>query len=128
MSFVWGLGVLGYAKQGRKIAVSPIAALPVKTRFHEVGHVMLGPVDEGDIAGINVMAQRQAGFPVDHIAQTHMAKMVPVLVVMAALRRGIASIGAGNEGVKVGGVISQQAAAEKLLPFHRPSLARFRHE
>jgi len=40
----------GYAKRGRKIAVSPIAALPVKTLFHEVGHVMLGHIEEGDLA------------------------------------------------------------------------------
>ena len=40
----------GYAKRGRKIAVSPIAALPVKTLFHEAGHVMLGHIDEGDLA------------------------------------------------------------------------------
>ena len=40
----------GHAKRGRKIAVSPIAALPVKTLFHEAGHVMLGHIDEGDLA------------------------------------------------------------------------------
>jgi hypothetical protein len=40
----------GYAKRGRKIAVSPIAALPVKTLFHELGHIMLGHTDEGDLA------------------------------------------------------------------------------
>jgi antirestriction protein ArdC len=40
----------GYAKRGRKIAVSPIAALPVKTLFHELGHVMLAHTDEGDLA------------------------------------------------------------------------------
>jgi hypothetical protein len=40
----------GYAKRGRKIAVSPIAALPVKTLFHEAGHVMLGHIEEGDLA------------------------------------------------------------------------------
>jgi antirestriction protein ArdC len=40
----------GYAKRGRKIAVSPIAALPMKTLFHETGHVVLGHVDEGDLA------------------------------------------------------------------------------
>jgi antirestriction protein ArdC len=40
----------GYAKRGRKIAVSPIAALRVKTLFHEVGHVMLGHTQEGDLS------------------------------------------------------------------------------
>jgi antirestriction protein ArdC len=40
----------GYAKRGRKIAVSPIAALPVKTLFHELGHIMLGHTDEGDLS------------------------------------------------------------------------------
>jgi antirestriction protein ArdC len=42
----------GYAKRGRKIAVSPIAALPAKTLFHEVGHIMLGHTDEGDLSDI----------------------------------------------------------------------------
>jgi antirestriction protein ArdC len=40
----------GYAKRGRRIAVSPIAALPVKTLFHEVGHVMLGHTVESDLS------------------------------------------------------------------------------
>jgi antirestriction protein ArdC len=40
----------GYAKRGRKIAVSPIAPLALKTLFHEVGHVILGHIDEGDLA------------------------------------------------------------------------------
>jgi antirestriction protein ArdC len=39
----------GYARRGRKIAASPIAALPLKTLFHEIGHVMLGHTDEGDL-------------------------------------------------------------------------------
>jgi len=40
----------GYAKRGRKIAVSPIAALPHKTLFHEIAHVTLGHCDEGDLS------------------------------------------------------------------------------
>ena len=32
---------LGYAR-GRQVAVSPIAPLPMKTLFHEVGHIVLG--------------------------------------------------------------------------------------
>jgi hypothetical protein len=36
----------GYAQQ-RTIAVSPIAALPHKTRFHELAHVVLGHTSEG---------------------------------------------------------------------------------
>jgi hypothetical protein len=39
----------GYARRGRKIAVSPIAALPVKNLFHEVGRVVLGHTGEGDL-------------------------------------------------------------------------------
>jgi antirestriction protein ArdC len=37
----------GYARQ-RSIAVSPVAALPHKTRFHELAHVLLGHTSEGD--------------------------------------------------------------------------------
>ncbi|HYT76454.1 MAG TPA: ArdC-like ssDNA-binding domain-containing protein [Vicinamibacterales bacterium] len=37
----------GYARQ-RTIAVSPVAALPHKTRFHELAHVVLGHTSEAD--------------------------------------------------------------------------------
>jgi N-terminal domain of anti-restriction factor ArdC len=37
----------GFATQ-RAIAVSPVAALPYKTRFHELAHVMLGHTAEAD--------------------------------------------------------------------------------
>jgi antirestriction protein ArdC len=36
----------GYAKAGRKIAVSPLAALPHKTLFHELAHVVLCHCDD----------------------------------------------------------------------------------
>lgn len=39
--------VQGYA-QGRSIAVSPVAAMPHKTTFHELGHVLLGHTDHDD--------------------------------------------------------------------------------
>ena len=39
----------GYARH-RTIAVSPIAALPWKTCFHEIAHVCLGHTSEGDQA------------------------------------------------------------------------------
>jgi antirestriction protein ArdC len=42
--------VQGFAKRGRKVAVSPIAALPQKTLFHELAHVVLGHVEEGDLS------------------------------------------------------------------------------
>jgi antirestriction protein ArdC len=42
--------VQGYAKRGRKIAVSPIAAQPFKTLFHEVAHVCLGHTGDGDLS------------------------------------------------------------------------------
>jgi hypothetical protein len=38
--------VQGYAF-GKSIAVSPVAALPHKTRFHELAHVVLGHTSEG---------------------------------------------------------------------------------
>ena len=40
----------GYARRGRTIAVSPIAALPHKTLFHEVAHVVLGHCTEQDLS------------------------------------------------------------------------------
>jgi hypothetical protein len=39
--------VQGYARQ-RTIAVSPVAAMPHKTRFHELAHVALGHTAEGE--------------------------------------------------------------------------------
>src|SRR5207247_696050 len=41
----------GYARQ-QTIAVSPLAELPDKTRFHELAHVVLGHTFEGD-AGLS---------------------------------------------------------------------------
>jgi antirestriction protein ArdC len=38
--------VQGFARE-RKVAVSPIAALPHKTLFHEIAHVLLGHTTEG---------------------------------------------------------------------------------
>jgi hypothetical protein len=34
---------------GRSIAVSPVAAMPHKTRFHEIAHVVLGHTTEGEL-------------------------------------------------------------------------------
>src|SRR6516162_5855954 len=39
----------GYARRGRKIAVSPVAALPHKTLFHEIAHSLLH-CDQGDMS------------------------------------------------------------------------------
>lgn len=39
--------VQGYAKAGKVIAVSPLAEMPHKTFFHELGHVLLGHCDNG---------------------------------------------------------------------------------
>ena len=36
--------VQGYSI-GRKVAISPIAQIPIKTLFHEMGHVLLGHTD-----------------------------------------------------------------------------------
>jgi antirestriction protein ArdC len=41
--------VQGYARQ-RTIAVSPVAAMPWKTTFHELAHVLLGHTSEGQQA------------------------------------------------------------------------------
>lgn len=32
----------GYATKGRKIAINPLAQLPIKTLFHEIAHIILG--------------------------------------------------------------------------------------
>jgi antirestriction protein ArdC len=40
----------GYATQSRKVAVSPLAALPWKTLFHEVAHIVLGHIGQGGLS------------------------------------------------------------------------------
>ena len=45
--------VQGYARQ-RVIAVSPVAAMPHKTTFHEVAHVLLGHTTEGEQADSDI--------------------------------------------------------------------------
>jgi len=42
--------VQGYAKRGRKIAVSPLAFHPFRTLAHECAHVILGHVGDGDLS------------------------------------------------------------------------------
>lgn len=37
--------VQGFAKAGRQIAINPVAEMPHKTFFHELGHVLLGHCD-----------------------------------------------------------------------------------
>jgi hypothetical protein len=37
--------VQGFARQGRQVAINPVAALPYKTLFHELAHILLGHVD-----------------------------------------------------------------------------------
>ena len=37
----------GYAMPGRRVAVSPVAALPHKTILHEIAHVLLGHLESG---------------------------------------------------------------------------------
>jgi hypothetical protein len=41
--------VQGYAKPGRIVAVSPVALMPHKTLFHELGHVLLGHLEQGNL-------------------------------------------------------------------------------
>lgn len=36
----------GFASENREISINPCAQLPMKTLFHELGHVMLGHVEE----------------------------------------------------------------------------------
>jgi antirestriction protein ArdC len=41
--------VQGFAKK-RQVAINPLAQLPYKTFFHELGHVILGHTTEADFA------------------------------------------------------------------------------
>lgn len=47
VEFAHGDGnVQGYAQAPNKVAISPVAALPHKTLFHELGHLLLGHLDK----------------------------------------------------------------------------------
>lgn len=41
--------IQGYATRARQIAISPLAALPHKTTFHEIAHIALGHTDSEDM-------------------------------------------------------------------------------
>lgn len=47
----------GYATPARTIAVSPIAALPWKTTFHELAHLLLGHIEQDPLSDFEVPAK-----------------------------------------------------------------------
>jgi antirestriction protein ArdC len=47
----------GYAQAGRKVAISPIAALPHKTLFHELGHAVLGHTEEANFSEAEITSR-----------------------------------------------------------------------
>jgi N-terminal domain of anti-restriction factor ArdC len=46
--------VQGYSAPGRKLAVSPVAALPQKTLFHELAHIVLGHCDAAGFSELEI--------------------------------------------------------------------------
>lgn len=42
--------IQGYATKGREVAINPLAALPHKTLFHELAHILLGHVQDKTMA------------------------------------------------------------------------------
>jgi hypothetical protein len=46
--------VQGYAKPGRKFALNPIAAMPHKTLFHELGHIVIGHCDQAGFSELEI--------------------------------------------------------------------------
>lgn len=40
----------GYPAPGKQIAINPVDALPHKTMFHELAHVVLGHTEEGQMS------------------------------------------------------------------------------
>ena len=80
----------------------------------------------GDIARVDVMAKAQAALPVQHVAQAHLAQIMPALLVVPALRQLVAGVGARHLGVEIRGVIGQQATTDQLLFFPDRQQARLR--
>src|ERR1039457_4532653 len=71
----------------------------------------------GHVARINVMAQTNAVFAVQQIAQAYLSQIMAALLVMSPLRQMVALIGAGHVGIEVRRVVGQYAAADQLLLF-----------
>ena len=69
----------------------------------------------GCVAGVDVVTQTQAMLAIQDVAETHLAQVVPALLIVAALGQMVLRVGAGDVGVKVGGIVAQQAAADQLL-------------
>src|ERR1700691_659608 len=62
-----------------------------------------------------MMAQAQAVVAVHHITQPYLPQVMTALLIVSALGQLVPRIGAGHIGIKVGRIVSQQAAADHLL-------------
>ena len=54
---------------------------------------------------------------IEHVAQTDLPQIMAALLVVSALGQLIARVGAGDIGVEVGGVVSQQTTTHQLFLF-----------
>ncbi len=63
------------------------------------------------------MAQTQAVFTVQNVAETHLTQIMAALFVMPALSQFIARVVAGDIGVEVGRIVGEQSSAHHLLSF-----------
>jgi antirestriction protein ArdC len=60
--------VQGYAKKGRRLAVSPIAALPSKTLFHELAHCLMHVDEIGDLSDSETITHAMAEVEAEAVA------------------------------------------------------------
>ena len=63
------------------------------------------------------MTKGKAIDPIEDIRQAHLPQIVTPLLIMAALRQGIAVVRRSYEGVEVGRVVGQQPMTDHLLFF-----------
>ena len=60
----------------------------------------------GHIPRIDMAAQAEPMFAIEHVAETDLPQVVSALLVMPALGQLVTRVGAGDIGVEVGGVVS----------------------
>ena len=61
------------------------------------------------------MTQAQSILSLQHIAESDLTQVVSALLIVSALGQLIAGVGAGDIGIEVGGVVSQQPTTHQLF-------------
>lgn len=107
----------GYAS-GRTIAINPIAALPHKTRFHELAHVVLGHTSEGVMSDSETTPR-----DVREVEAESVAYILCSLLDLPGLKESRGYIQSWLSGAEISDKSAQRifSAANKILEAGRPA-------